>query len=205
VQPLTVGLIGRLSPWKGQHVFLAAAAEVLKEFPNSRYRLIGAALFGEEAYGQTLVAQAAKLGIAQSVDFCGFRADIPEQLAALDLLVHASVTGEPFGQVVIEGMAAGKPVVATNGGGIPEIVVDGETGILVPMGDSAALALAIRLLLADEPLRLEMGRRGRERVMRHFTIEQTARGVQDVYDQMLGRLRVSKATYAAPVGSFRGS
>ena len=103
----------------------------------------------------------------------------------MDIIVHASTTGEPFGQVIIEGMAAGKPVVATNGGGVPEIVEDNETGFLVPMKDSCAMAAAISRLLADPPLAHRMGQRGRDRVQRHFTIEQTARKVEEVYQNLM--------------------
>ena len=82
-------------------------------------------------------------GWSGAVDFLGFREDVPELMRGLDILVHASVIGEPFGQVVAEGMAAGCAVVATRGGGVPEIVVDGESGLLVEMGDAAGMAAAI--------------------------------------------------------------
>jgi glycosyltransferase involved in cell wall biosynthesis len=112
----------------------------------------------------------------------------------LDLVVHASTTGEPFGQVIIEGMAAGKPIVATNGGGVPEIVEDGTTGILVPMGDAPAMAEAICRMLADPGKAREMGRRGRQRVESHFTLERTARRVEDVYREIGGsRQKMSDA------------
>ena len=180
-----IGLIGRISPWKGQHIFLQAAAHVFKRFPNARFVIIGAALFGE--YDQEVRRLPKRLGIEDVVEFAGFRSDIDQVIAGLDLVVHASTTGEPFGQVIIEGMAAGKPIVATNGGGVPEIVEDGSTGILVPMGDAQAMADAICKILADPARALEMGIRGRQRAENHFTVELTASKVEAVYRKVLQR------------------
>ena len=180
-----VGLVGRISPWKGQHIFIQAAALVNKRFPEVRFFIIGAALFGEHAYDQEVHRLPSQLGIQDNVEFSGFRNDIESAIAELDLLVHASTIGEPFGQVIIEGMAAGKPVVATNGGGVPEIVEDGQTGLLVPMGDVPAMASAICQILSDPVSAKAMGVRARQRVADHFTMEQTARRVEAVYAELL--------------------
>lgn len=180
-----VGLVGRISPWKGQHVFIQAAALVHKRFPDARFFVIGAALFGEDQYDHEVRRMPGDLGIGDVVEFTGFRNDIRHTIAELDLLVHASTKGEPFGQVIIEGMAAGKPVVATNGGGVPEIVEDGETGLLVPMGDVTAMAEAICQVLSDPARARTMGERARKRVADHFTMEQTARRVEAVYAEII--------------------
>ena len=127
------------------------------------------------------------LGIAQHVTFLGMRDDVPALLSRASIVVHASVLGEPFGQVVIEGMAAGKPVIASNGGAIPEIVIPGVTGLLHEMGDHVGLAEAIVSLLAD-PVRADaMGEAGRERVREFFTIDQAARTIEGVYEEMLSQ------------------
>ena len=180
-----IGLVGRLSPWKGQHIFLEAAALVHKQFPEVRFQIIGSAMFGEEEYEAEVRQLCRTLELSECVEFMGFRKDVPALIAQLDVLVHASTIGEPFGQVVVEGMVAGKPVVATNGGGVPEIVQDGVTGWLVPMGESVPMAEAIARLLSDPESAAAMGAAGRQRVLEHFTIELTARRVQEVYDQML--------------------
>jgi glycosyltransferase involved in cell wall biosynthesis len=182
-----VGLIGRISPWKGQHIFLQAAAKVAKRFPDARFVIIGAALFGEQSYDEKVRQLPRELGIENAVEFTGFCEDIHTAIADLDLVVHASTTGEPFGQVIIEGMAAGKPVVATNGGGVPEIVEDGITGTLVPMGDVQAMAEAICAMLADPDRARAMGLRGRQRVEDHFTVALTARKVEKIYHLLLHR------------------
>ncbi len=182
-----IGLVGRISPWKGQHIFLRAAAQVLEKYPGTRFQIIGAALFDEAEYEKFVRDMVVTFKLTDAVEFTGFRNDVPQLISKLDILVHASVVGEPFGQVVIEGMAAAKPVVATRGGGVPEIVIDGETGILVPMGDADGMAAAICRLLADTVAAAELGRRGRERVRDHFTIQSTARKVERLYDDVLSR------------------
>lgn len=182
-----IGLIGRISFWKGQHVFLQAAAIVRREFPEATFRIVGAALFGEKHYEKGLRELCTRLGLDDCVEFTGFRSDVSEMIAQLDVVVHASTTGEPFGQVIIEGMAASKPVVATNGGGVPEIVVDGVTGLLVPMKDVSAMADAISRLLADPGLAHRMGAAGLRRVREHFTIDKAARRVESVYSLVVDR------------------
>jgi glycosyltransferase involved in cell wall biosynthesis len=179
-----IGLIGRISPWKGQHIFLQAADQVHRRFPKARFVIIGDALFGEDGYHRRVRQLSAQLGLEEVVEFAGFRPDVQRAIAELDLVVHASTSGEPFGQVIIEGMAAGKPVVATNGGGVPEIIDDGQTGFLVPMDDAPALAEAICRVLADPEQAKAMGARARQRVMDHFTVEETARRVQAVYEEI---------------------
>ena len=144
-----IGLVGRISPWKGQHIFIQAAALVNQRFPQARFFIIGATLFGEDQYDQERPSASEPTGNPGPRGIYRVPNDIKHAIAGLDLLVHASTKGEPFGQVIIEGMAAGKPVVATDGGGVPEIVEDGHTGILVPMGDVEAMAEAIVKILSD--------------------------------------------------------
>jgi len=180
-----IGLIGRISPWKGQHVFIQAAAQVTRRFPGAKFLIIGAALFGEDEYEREVRQLARQLGLENVVQFTGFCTDVKQAISELDLVVHASTKGEPFGQVIVEGMAAGKPVVATNGGGVPEIVQDGMTGILVPMGDVPAMAEAICRICADPVSARIMGSNGKKRIAEHFTIEQTARKVESVYAYLL--------------------
>ncbi len=187
VPPLRIGIVGRISPWKGQHIFLRAAAQVREKFPDAHFMIIGAALFAENEYEMELQKLTDQLNLRDVVQFTGFRTDVPDLIANLDILVHASTLGEPFGQVVAEGMAAGKPVIATAGGGVPEIIEDGVSGVLVPMGDADAMAAAILRLANDADLRQKIGTAARQRIESHFTIERTARGVEAVWEHMLGK------------------
>lgn len=116
--------------------------------------------------------------------FPGFVREMPEMMAMLDLVTLTSEE-ESFGRVLIEAMAASRPVVATRGGGVAEVVVDGETGLLVPMGDVERIASAMASLLADPGLRRAMGEAGRQRAIARFSIEAHARKVEDLYREIL--------------------
>jgi glycosyltransferase involved in cell wall biosynthesis len=179
------GLIGRISPWKGQHIFLRAAEKVHQRYPETRFLIIGAPLFGEEAYEAEIHKLTETLHLDEAVQFTGFCTDVPERIAALDVVVHASTSGEPFGQVIIEGMAAAKPVIATNGGGVPEIVEEGVTGLLVPMGDASAMSEAMIRLLNNPEEAAAMGRQGRKRVEEAFMIQRTAAEMRTVFESVL--------------------
>jgi glycosyltransferase involved in cell wall biosynthesis len=181
-----IGLVGRICPWKGQHIFIQAAAAVHKEFPGVCFEIIGAPLFGEEEYAEEIRTLVATLGLQDVVSFTGFVMDVPRRIAELEIVVHASTISEPFGLVAIEAMAQSKPLIATRGGGIPEIVVDGVTGALIPMNDSESMAQAMLTLLRNPDSGREMGRQGRARVEAHFTIEQTVRNVEEIYRRVLG-------------------
>ncbi len=141
-------------------------------------------MFGEEAYEERLHALAGELGVADRVEFRGFRDDVRAELAELDVLVHASTTPEPFGQVVLEGMAAGLPVVAAAAGGRAEIVTDGVDGLLVAPGDAAALAAALTRLAADPQLRERLGAAGRRTSLR-YAPPVVAAGVREVYARLV--------------------
>jgi glycosyltransferase involved in cell wall biosynthesis len=186
-----IGLIGRISPWKGQHIFLQAAALLHQQYPAAKFEIIGAPLFSESEYEAHLHELCRNLNLTDAVEFAGFVEDVPARVAELNIVVHASTTGEPFGQVIIEAMAEQKPVVATNGGGVPEIVQDGITGLLVPMGDAPALSDALRYLLDHPEIAAQMGREGRKRVLAQFTIQRTARMVESVYRELLGEPKQS--------------
>lgn len=159
--PFTVTMVGRLSPWKGQDLFLEAFAKAFP-FGDARARIVGEALFGEEAYAAALRDLVVHLGIADRVDFLGFQRDVAPLLQTSDVQVVASRIPEPFGNVVLEGMACGVTVVAPNAGGPAEMVVDGETGVLVPSDDVEALAEALEALAADPARRARLARAARE-------------------------------------------
>ena len=177
-----VGILGRLVEWKGQHVFLQSAQAVLQTGARAEFVLIGGALFGEADYEAKLKAQAEPIG--ETVTFTGFQSNVHELLSHLDILIHGNITPEPFGQVVTEGLAAGLPVVATNAGGVREIVTNGENGILTLPGDADALAVALIDLLQNPMRAQELGRAGWFHVRANFTARQTAERLEAVYDKV---------------------
>lgn len=182
-RPFTVGMVGRLMPWKGQHVFIEAFAKAFAQGPT-RAVIVGGPLFGEERYERSLHERTHALGIAERVDFRGHCDDVATELAGFDVLVHASVTPEPFGLVVAEGMAAGLPVVATAAGGPSEIITDEVDGLLVPPDDVAALAQTLRRLAGDLDLRRQLGAAATSRA-RPFDPQVVAGEMMAVYRQVI--------------------
>lgn len=184
---LVIGVVGRLAPWKGQHVFLEAFAQAFRG-TDVRARLVGSALFGEGDYELRLHELARSLGIDDQVEFRGFREDVEAELAQLDVLVHCSTSPEPFGQVVVEGMLAGLPVVAAAEGGPAEVVQDGVDGVLVEPRRPELLADVLRALVGDAGLRARLGAAGRASAQR-FSPERAAAGMLAVYDSVTHRDR----------------
>lgn len=168
-------IFGRLQRWKGQDVFVEAAARVLREVPSARFAVVGGSVFElEPEFGRGLEASAAALGLGARLVFTGHRPDVPALMAACDVACHATRTAEPFGMVLLEAMAQARPVIATRGGGPDEIVLDGETGHLVPPGDAGALAAAMVRLGRDAEARRRMGAAALVRVERGFSAARSA-------------------------------
>ncbi|AMM14140.1 lipopolysaccharide biosynthesis protein [Burkholderia sp. PAMC 28687] len=180
-----VGLFGRFTQWKGQHVAIDAIARV----PDAHLVLVGDALFGETAYAQGLRTQAEALGITDRVHFAGFQHDVASWMKAMDVIVHASTQPEPFGLVIIEAMAAGKPVIASNGGAVPEIVRHGENGMIIEPGDASKLAVAISTLQREPEMAKRIAAQGHADAGQHFSI--------DRYLQQMTRVLFDIATLAS--------
>jgi glycosyltransferase involved in cell wall biosynthesis len=178
-------MVGRIAPWKGQDVFVRAFADAFPGGPEQAV-VVGAPLFGsdEEQYLEDLRRLSASLGLDGRLEFAGHREDVAAELERIDVLVHASVLPEPFGQVVAEGLAAGLPVVAAAAGGPAELIEDGVTGLLYPPGDARALAACLRRLAADPGLGVRLGRAGRRRAAA-FSPGRVATKVTAVYRQAL--------------------
>ena len=183
--PFRVGILGRLAPWKGQDVFLEAFARAFPEDESEAW-IIGAAMFGEDGYADALHAQARRLGISDRVVFRGFREDIWAELSQIHLLMHCSLIPEPFGQVVVEGMAAGVPVIAADAGGPAEIITHNVDGLLTAPGDVAALAAAMRRIRDDASLRRTLVAGGLARA-EHYSPENTAVSLIAVYEAVIAR------------------
>lgn len=184
-RPMTFGMLGRIAPWKGQDLFLRAFAAAFPE-GEERAVLVGTAMFGEETYEQDLHVIAASLGIAERVEFRGFREDVWPELASFDVLVHASVIPEPFGTVVLEGMAAGLAVIAADEGGPATVIADGNTGRLFRSRDQDSLCAAMRALREDPLERERLGAAARGAVADYHP-DAIAGQLERVYACVLGR------------------
>ena len=178
----TFGMLGRIAPWKGQDLFLRAFAAA---FPEGAERavIVGTPMFGEESYEQEVRRLAADLGLSQRVEFRGFREDIWVELASFDVLVHASVIPEPFGQVVLEGMAASLPVIAPDEGGPATLIDDGRTGLLFASRSEAELASAMRMLRDSPAERTRLGTAALEAVAA-YDPRVLAERLQDLYARL---------------------
>jgi glycosyltransferase involved in cell wall biosynthesis len=172
--------VANLFPYKGHLDLVEAAASVAARFPNARFLLAGR----EEGAGAEVRSRIETLRLGEHVRLLGPRDDVPALMAAADLLVHPSHE-EGFSNVILEAMAAGKAVVATAVGGIPEAVVDGETGILVPPRDPERLAGAVLSLLRDPERARAMGAVGRRRVLAHFPLKGMVREIEEMYEELL--------------------
>jgi glycosyltransferase involved in cell wall biosynthesis len=170
-----VGFVARLVPQKGHLVFLEALARVAAKRPEIRALVVGdAAADGSDPSGyRRRVQQAVQdLGLSDHVIFTGFSDDVPGLLAAMDVFVHASLR-EPFGSVIVEAMASGKPVIASQTLGPEEIIADGITGLLTPPGDVASLANAMLRVLDDRDLSARLAGEGQAMVRARYDLRQT--------------------------------
>jgi glycosyltransferase involved in cell wall biosynthesis len=175
----TVGLVGRFHPVKGQEDFLRAAASVVRRVPNARFFLVGDGITRE-----SLISLSRGLGLGDKVRFLGHRGDLPSLFPLFDVQVVASHR-EGIPLVLLEGMATGRAVVATEVGGIPEVVDAGESGLLVPPRDPAAMAEAVVRLLADRLLRDRLGKAAVQRIRESFALPAMVAGVEAVYERLL--------------------
>lgn len=179
--------IGQIGLRKGQDVLATAAPTIVREQPDAHFVLVGERSSIKEesiAFERAIADRFAEHGLADRLHRLGTRHDVPSLLAEITLLVHPAHQ-EPFGRVLLEAAACGVPVVATSVGGTSEIVADGETGHLVPPGDSQALAVAVNELLADEETRRRMSLAARDRAVREFDIAQAARLLADQWSDVL--------------------
>jgi glycosyltransferase involved in cell wall biosynthesis len=184
-----VGKVANFYPgWKGHDTFLAAAQVVLRTLPEARFVLVG-----KSTDSETMRSWVAAAGLSERVILAGYRTDVPDVLAALDVLANCPRAREGLSVAILEALAAGRPVVATRVGGIPEIVRDGETGLLVPPDDPEALAGAIVRMLSDPALASRLGSNGARLVREHFTLDSMVEGNERVYREVLLERRGRRA------------
>lgn len=163
----TVGVFGRLASWKGQHILL----EALPLLPDVHALIVGDALFGEEHYARSLRDQTKYLSLTERVHFLGFRHDVPALMKCCDAVVHTSTSAEPFGRVIVEGMLAQRPVVATRAGGATEVIEHGKSGLLTEPGNVDELAQAIRFVMDNTEAAARLAEYGRRRAVQTFSLD----------------------------------
>ena len=180
-----IGVFGRLQRWKGQDVFVKAAAQIARLRPRARFVVVGNSEFGlEPEYAEELRRLAAAPELAGRIVFTGFRNDVARLMAACDVVCHTSRVQEPFGLVLVEAMAVARPVIATVGGGPSEIIASETEGVLIPADDPGALARAAMALIDDPERRRLIGANAYQRVRSQFSIDVMASTLLRYLDEM---------------------
>lgn len=180
-----IGEVGRLGLDKGQHTFIKAAEKVIKDYPDAVFMIVGEELTKKKEYRKALERLVSDLGLEEKIIFTGYRADVMDLMSIFEILVLPSPFAEGLAVVILEAMAAKKPVIATSVGGNPEIVVDGQTGTLIPPQDPAKLTEAIEYHLSHPEASKQMGAKGYERVKQHFSLSEMLGRVMDIYNGLL--------------------
>ena len=178
---IVIGAVGRISPEKGLEFLISAMEDVIKVYPQAKILIVGE---GNTQYLLALQAKVDELNLSSNIIFAGFHEDIPEVLRSIDIFCLPSLT-EGFNRTLLEAMACGLPIVATEVGGNVEIIQDGVNGLLVTPGNSGALASAIIALLKDKKKAKNMGIEGRRIVKESFSIETNVRQTEALYKEII--------------------
>ena len=183
--PQRVGIVGRIMPKKGQRYFIQAAALIREKLPGTEFYIIGQSTEAYRDYEAELRKLSSSLGLDASLQWTGYLADPLGLMASLDVIVHAAIDPEPFGRVILESMALGRPVIATQLGGPVEIIEDGVSGFLVPPEDPSAIAQTAIPLLEDKTLALRVKEAALLRAEERFGLESYIRQIEEVYKDAL--------------------
>jgi glycosyltransferase involved in cell wall biosynthesis len=195
-----VGIVGNIRPWKGQETVVKAVIEAARRFPDLVCFFVGATTPADEAYLAGMKALLSAAGLEHRVRFTGYQKDVPNFINMMEVLIHASVAPEPFGMVVLEGMAQRKPVIGSRAGGPVEMIVEGETGFTFPPGDAGELAARLADLLGDPARAQRMGAAGYDRLTNEFTMSHYMDNIHETYRAILGH-RPVPAGIGLPAGS----
>jgi glycosyltransferase involved in cell wall biosynthesis len=187
-QERLVGIVGRLDMAKGHLQFLEVAQRILPEFPATRFIIVGEATRGEDEDANAILDRIEKADLGDRMILTGYRDDVPDLLGAMDLFLFPT-HAEAFGLVIVEAMAMGLPVVSANCDGVPDIVEEGRTGLLVNPRDVEGLTAAVGTLLKDGEMRRAFGKAGRARAETLFSEEKMCREMEELYQQLIARYR----------------
>jgi glycosyltransferase involved in cell wall biosynthesis len=180
-EDVLIGMIGRVHYWKGQNYFLNIIKHISNKYPSAKFVMVGDVYPGYEYLYDELESTKSKLGIHNQVVDLGYRKDIPQILSALDIFVLPSILPDPLPTVVLEAMAASKPVVATAHGGALEMVQNGSTGLFIPWDDAYKAAEIISELIENKQMRKSMGQNGKERVITLFSDKAYNKKIEELF------------------------
>lgn len=182
---IVIALVGRISRWKGQMILLEAFNELIQKRTNIKLVFVGAPPPNQENFQEDLEKKIAEYQLENNVMILPFQNEIQKIWQSIDIAVVPSTEPEPFGMVAIEAMLAQKPVVASNHGGLSEIVEDNKTGFLVQPNDQQELVFALEKLLQNQELRTQMGKNGFHRVIHQFSVEQYVQSFEKLFENIV--------------------
>lgn len=182
---VVVGMLGNILWWKGQDTLIRAIAEVRRRRPYVWCLFVGDVAPSDRPYESSLRELIDRLNLKDRIVFTGFQKNVADFLRMFDIAVHASISPEPFGRVVLEAMACRKPFIGSHAGAIPELVEEGRTGLTFAPGDANALARAIEQLIADPIEAGRMGERAYERLVSQFHITRNTEATERLYEQII--------------------
>jgi glycosyltransferase involved in cell wall biosynthesis len=182
-----VGMVGRISHWKGQEILAEAAALVAQNYSHAHFVAVGSYFADESHYLDKLKSLITTLKLDGRFHIADYRSNVTDVYRALDIFVLPSIKPEPFGRVTVEAMTQGRAVIATNHGGTVELIEDGVTGMLVPPADAQALAAAIEVLLADPALRARIGQAAAIYAQEHFGLPGHTEQMRQVVEELVTR------------------
>jgi len=191
-----IGFVGQIRKGKGLEYLIEASPGILRAFPDTVFWVVGQDGIGEEGLTDRMTQFTKQLGVEKSFRFFGKRDDIPSIMNRIDLLTVPSLA-EAFGKVIIEGMACRKCVIASNVGGIPEIIRDGENGILIPPGDCKKLEQSILSIMRNDELRMRLAESGYKTAKDRFAIERVVKKTEDLYMELISQRKESEGRTGA--------
>jgi glycosyltransferase involved in cell wall biosynthesis len=180
-----IGIVGNIKCWKGQDTVVLATKEIKKRFPNIKCLIVGDTAKSDRPFLEELNAIVSKCNLEKDIIFTGYRENVPDYMNAMDIVIHASTQGEPFGRVLLEAMALEKPLIGARGGAVPEIINEPYTGLMFQPGNYDELAMSIIRLLDNPQKSIAMGRRGRSRLEKHYHISNNIERTQALYHALL--------------------
>lgn len=185
-----VGIVGNIKEWKGQDVVVRAVMRLRDRWPDIRCFLVGDTDV-ERDYEEKLRILIRENGLQDNILFTGYQSNVADFLNVMDIVIHASVLPEPFGRVLLEGMAMRKPIIGARGGAVPEIVQEGVTGFMFTPGDDADLARCMALLLEDKEHARTLGENGYQRAAQEFGIERNVQKTEALYARLFSKHNAS--------------
>ncbi|HFD31636.1 MAG TPA: glycosyltransferase family 1 protein [Gammaproteobacteria bacterium] len=180
-----IGIVGNIRGWKGQEIVVRAISIIKLKYPEIRCFIVGDYSENERDYYEHLQSIIDKLNIVENVIFTGYQSNVASFMNAMEIVIHASILPEPFGRVLIEAMALSKALVGSNEGAVPEIIVEGKTGLMFDVGDYKGLADIVISLLDNPEYRKQIGENGRVRLNEEFHIKRNVELTQKLYEKLL--------------------